>query len=94
MQVLISFQKDGNGNYVVRYKQQSIIVLGGAFKRLSGVSEQTVVGSKYVEYSILPDYGFIQEPVVSIRQEKNVEDMTIDQLWEVLGREGIQIHSA
>ncbi|MEW9702850.1 hypothetical protein [Paenibacillus sp. SI8] len=94
MQVLISFMKDGNGNYVVRYKTQSIVVLPNAFKRLTGANQQTVAGSMYVEYSNLPLIGFIQEPVVTIMHEKNVDEMTVDELWKVLDREGIQIHSA
>ncbi|MDQ0876782.1 hypothetical protein QFZ77_005441 [Paenibacillus sp. V4I3] len=94
MQVLISFEKDRNENFIVHYSKQSIVVLPGAFMRLADVNKQTVVGSVYVEYSALPDYGFIQEPVVSIRQEKKVEDMTLCELWKVLEHEGIQIHSA
>ncbi|NOU63160.1 hypothetical protein GC096_03750 [Paenibacillus sp. LMG 31461] len=94
MQVLISFEKDGNGNYVVCFKKQSIIVLPGAFKKVTGVIEQSLFGTIYVDYNSFPSLGFIKEPIVNITQEKKVEDMTVDEIWSVLDREGIQIHSA
>jgi hypothetical protein len=94
MKVLVSFEKDANSNYMVCYKKQKIIVLPGAFKRLTGSNGQSIVGSLYVEYSSLPEFGFIKEPIVNIVQEKPIIDMTVDEIFSLLDREGIQIRAS
>ncbi|MBA2943191.1 hypothetical protein HZF08_33515 [Paenibacillus sp. CGMCC 1.16610] len=93
MKVLISFEKDDNGNFIVNYKKQKIICLPLAFQRLTGVNYKSVVGNLHVEYNLLSEIGFIKEPVVSITHEKSVADMTINEICSFLEREGIQIHS-
>lgn len=94
LKVLISFEKDCNENFIVCYKNQRIIVLPQAFKRLTGVNDKSIVGSLLVEFNTLSEIGFIKEPVVSIVHEKSVGDMSVDEICSFLEHEGIKVHSS
>lgn len=59
MPILISYEKHHTGNFIAKHHNQEIIVLSGAFHRITGVSGQAQIGSVEVGTQSLQQLGFI-----------------------------------
>lgn len=59
MELLISYEKHHTGNYLARYKEQEIVVLPGAFRKITGVSPASNLGLKEVSDREIVKLGFI-----------------------------------
>lgn len=57
----ISYLKHPTGNYIAKFDNQSIMVLQKVFRRITGVSPDSVSGWTEVEKQDLSQLGFIAD---------------------------------
>ncbi|WP_426447597.1 hypothetical protein ACP26L_25680 [Paenibacillus sp. S-38] len=55
----IVYHKHATGNYIAKFENQSVLVLQGAFRSITGVSPQSSSGWTEVEKRELSKLGFI-----------------------------------